>query len=200
MTNTLVIESLAKLELKVYYVSVRTLEDIPRSVRRLGALAGTTAAAESSARSLERRIAALPTAKASLAAAGQPGRPASPLPVFYMIWDVPLYTVGGRHVMADAIARCGGRNLYDDIDFPAPIVEFEDIKKRDPALILMAAPPITARDWRERWNRFPSVKAVKNRQITSFSDPRLTRQGPSAIDAVPELCRVIAAARTSSTR
>ncbi|MFZ9708056.1 MAG: helical backbone metal receptor [Steroidobacteraceae bacterium] len=197
MTNTLVIESLAKLNLTIYYVSVRTLEDIPRSVRRLGVLAGTGPVAESAARDLERRIATLPTARSSLAAAARAGLSAEPLPVFYMIWDVPLYTVGGRNVMADAIARCGGRNLYDDIDFPAPIVEFEDIKKRDPALILMAAPPITARDWRERWNRFPTVSAVKNRQLKSFSDPRLTRQGPSAIDAVPALCRVIAEARTT---
>ena len=58
----------------------------------------------------------------------------------------------------------------------------------NPDVILMSAPPITARDWRERWARFPSIKAVANRQVLTFSDVRLTRMGPSAIDSVAGLC------------
>jgi iron complex transport system substrate-binding protein len=181
LTNELIIDSLVnKLKLNVYYVSVRTLDDIPRSVRRLGVLTGTSAIADQAARSMESDIAALPKKIPS-------GR--RPLDVFFMIWDVPLYTVGSRNVVSDALRRCGARNLYDDIDFPSPVVEFEDIKKRNPDVILMSAPPITARDWRERWARFPSVKAVANKQVLTFSDVRLTRMGPSAIDSVPGLCQ-----------
>lgn len=198
LANALVLESLAKLKLPVYVVSVRRFEELPASVRRLGALAGTSATAARAAAVLEARVAALPTARTTLVRAGRDGRPAAELPVFYMIWDVPLYTVGSRHLMSDAIRRCGGRNLYDDIDFPSPIVEFEDIRKRDPALILMAVPPITARDWRERWNRFPDLRAVKARQLIAFPDQRLSRQGPTAIDAIPELCHLIDAARKAT--
>jgi len=181
LTNKLIIDSLVnKLKLNVYYVSVRMLDDIPHSVLRLGVLAGTSAIAESAARSMELKIAALPK-KVSFNR--------RPLDVFFMIWDVPLYTVGSRNVVPDALRRCGARNIYDDIDFPSPIVEFEDIKKRNPDVILMAAPPITARDWRERWARFPSIKAVANKQVLTYSDVRLTRMGPSAIDAVPGLCQ-----------
>lgn len=197
LANELVLKSLAALKLPVYFVSVRRFEELPASVRRLGTLAGTSVTATRAAAEIETRVAALPTARKTLARAGRGGRPAAELPVFYMIWDVPLYTVGSRHLMSDAIRRCGGRNLYDDIDFPAPIVEFEDIRKRNPALILMAVPPITARDWRERWNRFPDLRAVKARQLLAFPDPRLSRQGLTAIDAIPDLCRVIDAARTS---
>jgi iron complex transport system substrate-binding protein len=181
LTNELVIDSLVnKLKLNVYYVSVRTLGDIPQSVRRLGILAGTSSVADQAARSMESKIAALPK-KSPL------GR--RPLDVFFMIWDVPLYTVGSRNVVSDALRHCGARNLYDDIDYPSPIVEFEDIKKRNPDVILMTAPPITARDWRERWARFPSIKAVANKQVLTYSDVRLTRMGPSAIDSVPGLCQ-----------
>ena len=180
LTNELVIDSLVnKLKLNVYYVSVRTLDDIPQSVSRLCVLAGTSTVAEQAARSTK-KIAALP--KKSLA-----GRRS--LDVFFMIWDVPLYTVGSRNVVSDALRHCGARNLYDDIDYPSPIVEFEDIKKRNPDVILMTAPPITARDWRERWARFPSIKAVANKQVLTYSDVRLTRMGPSAIDSVPGLCQ-----------
>lgn len=188
LANELVIDSLVdKLKLDVYYVSVRTLDDIPRSVRRMGVLAGTSTVAETAAKAMQAKIAQLPARTARSA------RP--PLDVFFMIWDSPLYTVGSRNVVADAIARCGGRNLYDDIDFPSPIIEFEDLKKRNPDLILMSAPPITARDWRERWARFTAIKAVANRQVLAYPDLRLTRMGPTAIDAVPELCKLIEGAR-----
>jgi len=117
--------------------------------------------------------------------------------VFYMIWDAPIYTVGGRHVISDAIARCGGRNIFDDIAFPAPIVELESIVKRDPDVMLLSAPPITARDWRERWGRFTTIHAVQTKQILAFSDTRLDRMGPTAIDAVEGLCAQLDAARTA---
>lgn len=186
LTNELIIDSLVnKLKLNVYYVSVRTLDDIPRSVRRLGVLAGTSAVANRAAAQMEASISRLPKAA---------DRRQKPLDVFFMIWDVPLYTVGSRNVVSDALRRCGARNLYDDIDFPAPIVEFEDIKKRNPDVILMSTTPITARDWRERWARFPTVKAVANKQVQIFNDPRLTRMGPGAIDAVPGLCEQLARA------
>ena len=181
LTNELVIESLNKLKLPIYYVSVRTLADIPRSVERLSVLAGTSTSAAAAVRELDARVAKLPKA---------PSKPA-PLGVFYMMLDSPLYTVGSRHVISDAIARCGGRNIYTDIDFPAPIVEFKDIKKRNPDVILMEAQPITARDWRERWSQFSEVKAVANRQLLPFVEPRLNRMGPSAIDAVDGLCKLL---------
>jgi iron complex transport system substrate-binding protein len=184
LTNELVIDSLVnKLKLNVYYVSVRSLDDIPQSVRRLGVLAGTQPVAAKAAAAMEAKIARLPKK--------MPPDRGKPFDVFFMIHDSPLYTVGSRNVVSDAIARCGGRNIYDHIDFPAPIAEFEDIKKRNPDVILMSAPPITARDWRERWARFPGIKAVQNRQVLGYADLRLTRMGPGAIDAVPPLCSLL---------
>ncbi|MFP3499712.1 cobalamin-binding protein, partial [Pseudomonas sp. SIMBA_059] len=32
-----------------------------------------------------------------------------PLQVFYQVWDQPLYTLGGRQVVSDALAVCGAR-------------------------------------------------------------------------------------------
>lgn len=180
LANPTVLQSLRKLEIPLYFVSVSRFEDIPESVRRLGALAGTVAAADASAKTLRSRVAMLPKA------------PAKPrLDVFYMIWDSPLYTVGNQSLMSDAIRRCGGRNIFDDLDMPAPIVEFGVILGRNPDAIIMAAPPITSRDWRERWQGFPEVKAVASKRLVSFTDTRLTRMGPTAIDAVADLCELI---------
>jgi len=180
LVNRLVRESLEKIGVPIYYVSVSRFEDIPDSVRRLGKLAGTQAQAEPRARAMAARVAALPPIERLR------------FSVFYMMWDIPLYTVGSRHLLNDAIRRCGGRNIFDDIDFPAPIVEFKNIRSGNPDVILMATTPITARDWRERWAAYPEVRAVAERRFVTYTDPRLTRMGPSMIDAVEPLCRQLA--------
>jgi iron complex transport system substrate-binding protein len=188
LNNRLVIESLTQqLKLPTYFIRSRGLADIPQSVRRLGVLAGTEEVAERAARELEARLAKVTGRKIE----------GEPLRVFYMLWAEPLYTVGSRHIIGDAITRCGGRNIFEDIDFPAPIVEIEAIVKRDPDVMLLSAPPITARDWRERWGQFQTVRAVQTRQLLTFSDPRLDRMGPTAIDAVEGLCVMLDQARAA---
>ena len=193
MTHELVLESLQKLRLPIYQVSLRNFDDMPASISRLGQLAGTSSTADKAARQLEAQIERLPKRPATQTISGMPS-------VFFMMWDVPLYTVGSRHLMNDAMLRCGARNIFDDIDFPAPIVEFEEIKKRNPDVILMGAPPITSRDWRERWSRFPAVTAVAMRQMINFADIRLTRMGPTAIEAVPALCEQLKPMRKGAPR
>ncbi len=187
LTNRIAVESLHKLQLPVYFIRARTLSDIPATVRALGTLAGTSEPAETAAVELDRKVAALVRRPV----------PAQPLRVFYMIWAEPLYTVGSRHIITDAIELCGGRNIFDDIDFPAPIVEIEAIVKRDPELMILSVPPITARDWRERWAQFTSIRAVATNQMPRFEDPALDRMGPTAIDAVESLCKVIDGARAA---
>jgi iron complex transport system substrate-binding protein len=189
LNNRLVIESLQlQLKLPTYFIRARGLADIPQSVRRLGALAGTGATAERAALELEARLAKVSGRKIE----------GEPLRVFYMLWAEPLYTVGSRHIIGDAIARCGGRNIFEDIDFPAPIVEIESVVKRDPDVMLLSAPPITARDWRERWGQFKTIRAVQTGQLLTFGDPRLDRMGPTAIDAVEGLCVMLDQARAAN--
>ena len=48
------------------------------------------------------------------------GRP--PVRVLYQIWDRPIYTLGGRHVISDALQICGASNVFADLDTAAPAV------------------------------------------------------------------------------
>ena len=46
----------------------------------------------------------------------------APLRVFYQVSDVPLFTIGGHHLVSQAITACGGQNVFGALTIPAPQV------------------------------------------------------------------------------
>lgn len=117
-------------------------------------------------------------------------RRSDPLPVFYQVWDAPLYTVGGRQIISDALQVCGARNLFADLDLPAPQVSVEAVLQRDPALII-------AGDARQlqSWKRWPQLRAVRREQLRVLPDKGLERASFQMLAATARLCEVLAPAR-----
>ena len=87
------IDRIRALGIPVYQVHVTRLAQMPESLRRLGALAGTEAVAKQKADELAAELAALDARY----------RNRAPVRVLYQIWDRPIYTIGGRHVITDAL-------------------------------------------------------------------------------------------------
>jgi iron complex transport system substrate-binding protein len=179
------IDRLRSLGIPVYQVHVTRLAQMPDSVRRLGALAGTDRVAAERSTAL----------RAELDALSNRYRERKPVRVLYQIWDRPIYTIGGRHVIADALTLCGAVNIFGEIGTAAPAVTREAAVLRDPELILASAPPQSAQEWLAEWRKFPGVTAVRNGQLAGFSDERIDRMGPSVIAATASLCEVVDRAR-----
>ena len=175
------VEKLRSLKIPVYTLRATTLRDIPRSIERLGALAGTPEVAKAAATELDQKLDAL----------AQRRRAAQPLQVFYQIWEGPLYTIGGKHIITDALQICGANNIFSDLKWPANVVGREAVVKRDPEVIILSAPVLTAREWAGYWSYYPAMRAVANKKVHAWTDERLDRMGPGAIDAVLSLCSVI---------
>src|ERR1700730_11132462 len=180
-------EKIARLNIPVYEQQVVRLADLPVSLRRLGALAGTGAAAERAAHDIEARLAAPPRTSAA-GAAGGGKRPTGLL----QVWNRPIYTVGGQHLMSDALAICGARNLFADLPEAGPVVDTEAVIARNPDIIITAAPPGEGAAWLADWRRFATLAAVRSGRLVVFEDQALSRLGPSVIDATEGLCRTIA--------
>ena len=172
----------------VYEQQVVRLADLPASLRRLGTLAGTQGAAERAAHELESRLAALEGTYAGAAA-----RPT----VLLQVWNRPIYTVGGSHLMNDALAICGARNLFADLPEPSPLVDIEAVIARNPDIIIAAGPPGESAAWVADWKRFGALAAVRSGRVVAFEDQGLSRLGPSVVDATEQLCRTIARLRPS---
>ena len=116
------IDRIRALGIPVYQVHVTRLAQMPESVRRLGALAGTEAAASKKADELAAELAALDARY----------RNRAQVRVLYQIWDRPIYTIGGRHVITDALMLCGAVNVFADLETAAPAVTREAAVLRNP--------------------------------------------------------------------
>jgi iron complex transport system substrate-binding protein len=181
------IDRIKAMGIPVYQVHVTRLAGMPDSIRRLGALAGTQAVADRKADALS----------AALEALGARYRKRTPLRVLYQIWDRPIYTIGGRHVITDALQTCGAINIFSDLETAAPAVTREAVVLRNPELILASSPPGAADEWLAEWRRYPAMAAVRSGQLVSHVDERIDRMGPSVIEATEHLCAVIDNARTA---
>jgi iron complex transport system substrate-binding protein len=175
------VAQLERLRIPLYRHRVERLADFPPSLRRLGALAGTKAEAEKAAMSVESRV-------AQLARTYGTGKKLS---VLLQVWNRPIYTVGGSHMMTDALRLCGARNIFDDLQQKGPAVDLEAVIARNPQMIIAVAPPGIAQEWLGEWKRFANLQAVRNGALVPFEDQTLTRLGPSALDGTEALCQAI---------
>lgn len=182
--NPAQIATIERLGIPVYRQEAVTLDGIGGSLRRLGRLAGTSSVADRKARTLEATLASLRREYSQV----------SPSPtVLLEVWDRPLYTVGAKELMSDAVGVCGARNVFADLPERAPAIGIEAVLARNPDIIIAAAPPGKGASWVAAWRRFPSLTAVRTGRVLAFEDQRLSGLGPGVIDATAALCRKIAA-------
>jgi iron complex transport system substrate-binding protein len=180
-------EKIARLGIPLYQQQASRLAELAPSVRRLGVLAASEPAAEQAARAIEARLAALEReyARGAWGAGKHPS-------VLLQVWNRPIYTVGGQHLMSDALALCGARNVFADLPEAGPVVNVEAVIARDPDIIIAAGPPGESAAWLTDWKRFSTLAAVRNGRLVAFEDQGLSRLGPSVLDATEALCRAIA--------
>ena len=176
--------NLEKLGLTVYVDELRALRDIPASIRNIGRLAGTLATADTVA-------AEFTLATQALRAPAGTDR----LSVFYQIWNKPLQTVGGDHLISEVIALCGGRNIFADNALLAPQVSLEAVLARDPQVIIASGMDGRAPPWLAEWQRFPQLTAVRAGTVSFVHPDTLQRPTLRLIQGSRELCALIDEAR-----
>jgi iron complex transport system substrate-binding protein len=171
---------LETLGVPVFYSEPRRLAQIPDVIEALGELAGTAAVAAPLARALRSELSRLEKTY----------RARRPVSVFYQIAERPLMTLGGGHFVSDAIALCGGRNIFGDTALLAPQVNVESVLAADPEAIVTTFDP-----WLADWRRFSGLRAVRAGNLFTVPVNEMHRHGPRAIAATGLLCRHLDEAR-----
>ncbi|WP_163143988.1 cobalamin-binding protein, partial [Arhodomonas sp. KWT] len=159
---------LRKLGLTVFVSEPRSLEAIPETVERLGRLAGTPETARTTA-------ARFRSERDHLAErySGQPS-----VSVFFQIWNHPMITVNGEHLISRVIDLCGGRNVFADLDPLVPRVGTEAVIAADPEVIIAAGRGRERPQWLDDWQQWPSITAVARDNLFNVDPDVIHRASP----------------------
>jgi iron complex transport system substrate-binding protein len=180
--SPLQIDRVRRLGVPVLVTEVRSLADVPRLVRLVGALAGSGTLAEARARRLEDEIESLRRRYAG----------AQQLEVFIEIWHRPMLTINGAHLISDALRICGGRNVFAAAKTLTPVVSREQVLSARPAAIVTGG---FGSELHEAWRGFEAVPAVRGGRIYSIDPDLLHGQGLRVVQGVRALCERLDLAR-----
>jgi len=179
------VERIAALGIPVFRSEPRALEDIARTMETLGRLAGTQAPAGAAARTFRERAARIERRYAQRAR----------VRVFYQVWDRPLVTVNGDHVISKVMRLCGGENVMAALPALAPEIDRESVLRADPEAIVASGPDGARPAWLDDWRAFPALAAVRHDNLYSIRPELLQRHTPRLLDGAEELCRILEAVR-----
>jgi len=170
---------LQELGIPVYVSELRRLSDVPGSIRRLGRLAGTTTVSEREALRIEEELNTLQSRYIGRKRLG----------VFYQIWNEPLQTVNGEHLISEVIALCGGRNIFSDASSLAPRISLESVLLRDPDAIVASGMGEARPEWLDQWRSYPSLSAVRSGALFFINPDHVQRPTARVLLGAERLCR-----------
>ena len=178
------VKQLLSLGLTVFMSEPRQLEDVPDTLLRLGRLSGTDAVAAASANDFKRHYEQLKKRYAQR----------QDIKVFYQVWEQPLMTVNGEHLISDVSRLCGGHNIFDTLPLLAPQIDVEAVLAADPDVIIVGADkknaPLLA-----GWQRWPKLSAVAHNHVYAIQRELLVRHSMRILDGAEKLCVLLEDAR-----
>jgi iron complex transport system substrate-binding protein len=178
------VQRIESLGIPVLVTEPRRLADVPRIVRLVGHAAGTGPAAAATAQAFEAELASLQAGN----------RDAREVTVFYQVWERPLRTIGGPHIIDEMIRVCGGRNVFHDLKVLAPEVTLESVIAADPDVVLTAS---TERGV-PTWARTANLRAVREGHVYSVDATLVERATPRLAQGVAQICERLSRARSGS--
>ncbi|MDH3714529.1 MAG: cobalamin-binding protein [Gammaproteobacteria bacterium] len=179
------VEILQRLGLTVLRSEPRSLEDVSRTLVLLGKVADTESHARRAARDFDARL--------QLLQAGAAGT--RKLSVFYQVWDRPLITVNGQHLISDVLRRCGGRNVFAHLPNLAPRLDTEAVLRANPQVIIASGDGDRPPQWLDDWRRWPELQAVRYDNLYFVPPALIQRHTPRILQGMQRLCEQLALAR-----
>jgi ABC-type Fe3+-hydroxamate transport system substrate-binding protein len=173
------IAAIERLGIRVYRSEVDSLAGIANTVREFSkwsddkndASAAVTRAGNIDAdiKSLREKFATKPTMR-----------------VFYQLGDGRLFTLSNKHLIGEALAVCGAKNIFGELAIPAPEVSRESVIAAKPDVIVLAS--ASAREAvAAQWKNSPLAATP----LVVVDGSRLHRPTLRTIDALREMCEAI---------
>jgi len=180
-----IINRIRLLGIPVFVVETRSLEDIPNLFVRFGALSGHVENARQKAESFSQRL--------SLLRDQNSAKPE--VRTFYQIWDEPLITLNGKHMVSSVIELCGGRNIFADAIPLVPYVNIESVVAADPQVIIAGGSKEEKPHWFNRWRKWGKVSAVRNEHVYLIGADLMQRHSVRLLEGAELMCDYLQRAR-----
>lgn len=171
--------------MRLYATEQHHLDDIASTLIEFGRLAGTLPVAVAAAHKYRLDLEQL---RAHYAARRR-------LTVFYQVWDRPLYTLSGKHVVSEMLSLCGGDNVFADLATLAPAVDKEAVLARNPDVIIIGANGADGARQVRDWSRFSSLQAVQKHRVFTVDPSLVGRMSPRILKGVATMCELLDRAR-----
>lgn len=170
----------------VFFSEPRYPDDIAKTIQRFGVLAGTQNIADKAANDFLQHYHSLQKEFSDK----------KKIKVFYQIWNKPIMTISGQHLISDIIELCGGENVFSDLNTITPRISLESVLASNSEVIVSGGMGKARPEWIEEWKPWKTLPAVKNEQLY-FIDPALMqRVGPRILQGADKLCEFLEEART----
>jgi len=188
--STVEVERLRALGLPVRLSEPHRLEDIAVLMEQFGTLTGHAEQGHRRAKVYRQRLERLRSRYAD----------ASPVTVFYQVWNQPLITINGAQVISDVIALCGGENVFADLDGLSPRISVEAVLQRNPQVIIASGMDGARPEWLDEWKRYSILQAVAAANLYHVPPDILQRHGPRLVEGAEQLCLALEEVRSKSAR
>ena len=177
------VERLRALGLRVEPLPIDHLDDIPRTIERIGDWAGTAAVARVASGQFREALAAR--------RAEQRGRTGPRPRVFIQIGRNPYYTVNDQHLIGEVVTLCGGRNVFGGLNTLAPVVGEEDIVATRPEVILVLDDGNDGAASAAGWSRWRQLPAVRDRRVYTVESSIIARATPRVLGGIARVCALL---------
>ena len=172
------IRKLKSLGLTVFVMEPRRFEDIAINIEKLGRLAGSYKIARDASdhfgdtyKQLNKKYAGKKKLK-----------------VFFQIWNQPLMTINGQHLISDVIRLCGGTNIFSELPSLAPSIDIEAVLAANPDVIVVSGDEESRSKWVDDWYKWPNLKAVKNDHLFLVPADLINRHTPRILLGAQQMC------------
>lgn len=180
------VEKLIGLGVPLYFSNPTKLEDVARTLWQFGQLTGMVKNGRRAQQAFLTRLARLK----------KQYQHKTKVRVFYEIWNQPMMTVNGQHIINEVIETCGGENVFKQLPALVPTVNIEAVLEADPAVIIASGVGDSPPPWLEDWNQWRNLSAVKHHQIYAVNPDYIHRQTSRILTGARRVCVLLDKARS----
>ncbi|MFK8013118.1 MAG: helical backbone metal receptor [Marinicellaceae bacterium] len=170
-TPSSTVKKLKSLNINVVDIVINNLSDIPKAIKAIAKLTGTSTFADKNISLFNTTIEELIPKKHTKQTA------------FIETFHQPLYTVSGKHWMSEAIEYCGYKNIFSGLKQKSATVSVEAVINKNPQIIINIS---KAKD--QQWQKWTSLDAVKNNRILTIDPDYFSRPTMRILKGIEKLC------------